>query len=1754
MTSRTWLTSFAVAVALTLSPGIGGTAAAVQPTVQPGPRAERNDSRQGRAVVVIPEDWKSTPPFAERFTAARAASNGGGGHRIDLAAIRFVTDGLVASDASGRRVFSPPDLSSFVQQLIRTAFAGGGTDLFIVQANSPKEQSTLRAWLASSGIGILDYIPDLAYLVRLTQAQLAAVKQRADVFWAGQFQPAFMVEPTLEYVILRDPAHQLKLRANFDATEYPDAETLGAALQATPLTVLDITRMDDSWSVRLQGRALDAYVVALLPGCEWVERFVDFHLDNNIARTSTSYPTGRGANPGPIMDVENVWNKGIRGEGQIAATADTGLSTGNLATLHQDFGNQSDPNNPMRVLRGYILNNRATWNDNQTAGGGHGTHTAGSIVGNGFRSGSTPNTSTFPATCFAGIAPKAQFEIQSVMYANGSLGGLPADLTTLFQTPYSDGVRVHSNSWGASSTGAYNVDSQNVDKFVWTNKDMVITFSAGNDAVDTTPSDGVCDTDSIGTPATAKNCITAGASEDYRPDYQYEYPSGTCNSNPTWNWFDAASYPTAPISSDLMADNANGMGAFSSRGPCADGRFKPDLVAPGIAIISTRTDVNQAFEQWGTCNIPAAQKTYYLSMGGTSMANPLTAGSAVLVREYYATGWHPNNSQVTHGAANAPDAFNPTAALVKATLINGAWDMTPGQYGTGTTTEIPPGWDGPHDLPNDVEGYGRVDLYHSLFPNLGYGANASRALEVHDVSPGLTTGASNSYTFTVTDNLNPLIVTLVWTDPYGATSAATELVNNLDLQVKAPGATTLYYVPNRKDQTTTTATDTLNNVEQVYVTTPAVGAWSITVNGTSVPGNGVSGTTMQPYALVISGISCGMGIPTGLTATAIGNNRIDLAWSAVGGAIEYHVFRSNASGGPYTQVATVAAPATTYSDLAVNGGNTYYYVVRSYGTSGNVCESGKSNEASATANGICTLPPAFAGLASVTTPTTTTCTLNLSWTAATPQCSGSSSVTYAVYRSTTTGFAPSASNRIALGLTGTTYADTNGLASGTTYYYVVRATDTSNGVEETNTVQRSGSPLGALAATTLYSENFDGWAAGSLANWTRAYYTGNASDWRGVMACAAHTGANIFRYGGTNCTNNTASNRHAIAWPPAVSIVTGSTTARLSFWHKRQFGAGDGAYMRLSLDGATFNVVPSSAIISGPYNGTANGLPAWTGTSTNYPAASSFMNSVVDLDAACNAIAGGSGGCAGRTVYIGFTVYTNATGNSDGWFLDDVTVTANVPQSCGTASSPVQAFTATARSGSVELQWVNPTGTYGSTMVRYRTDGTFPTSAADGALACNQPGPGAGAKDSCVHSGLTNGTTYYYSAFVNNGSGVYSSGDTVSARPFDTTGALKWAYSTGASSLTPPGIWPGAIGIGEVNSVSNDRMLHAMNPTSAGGDWPSGWYPLAMNGPSQGWPWMIDIPFGGATREIFVASQDGHVYCVNGDTGAQVWLNPPLLGDVIQDGTAGIFTGYGGAYDLVFACTRNATSDNKVFALNPATGAILWTFDNGGGTNGIGIISSAPWVDYTNKRLYFTSRARGGGSSRTVWCISFTNSVATACTGFKLPAVGDVDAAPTLFQPTGAPAERLYVGTNGGVVYALDKDTGDPIWSSALGDGAIKGYVMPAWGNDALYCTTNTKLWCLTDNVGSATQTWGSTMPGGATPSMPLLVGSKLLLGGSDGDLYQYDTTQNPPQYTRVQLGTGGAAAGSPSYDNVNGLVVVGTEAGIIYAVDRSKL
>jgi hypothetical protein len=87
-------------------------------------------------------------------------------------------------------------------------------------------------------------------------------------------------------------------------------------------------------------------------------------------------------------------------------------------------------------------------------------------------------------------------------------------------------------------------------------------------------------------------------------------------------------------------------------------------------------------------------------------------------------------------------------------------------------------------------------------------------------------------------------------------------------------------------------------------------------------------------------------IPTGLTATAAGSTQINLDWAdnpATDQVTSYNVYRSQTSGGPYTNAGS--ASASSYSDTGLTASTTYYYVVTAVNAFGS---SGYSDQASAT--------------------------------------------------------------------------------------------------------------------------------------------------------------------------------------------------------------------------------------------------------------------------------------------------------------------------------------------------------------------------------------------------------------------------------------------------------------------------------------------------------------------------------------------------------------------------------------------------------------------------------------------------------------------------------------------------------------------------------------------------------------------------------------------------------------------------------------
>jgi uncharacterized repeat protein (TIGR01451 family) len=494
----------------------------------------------------------------------------------------------------------------------------------------------------------------------------------------------------------------------------------------------------------------------------------------------------------------------------------------------------------------------------------------------------------------------------------------------------------------------------------------------------------------------------------------------------------------------------------------------------------------------------------------------------------------------------------------------------------------------------------------------------------------------------------------------------------------------------------------------------------------------------------------------------------------------------------------------------------------------------------------------------------------------------------------------------------------------------------------------------------------------------------------------------------------------------------------------------------------------------------------------------------------------------------------------------------------------VRFLTVTSTGGRNVIEWLNPIdAAYSSTEIRVRTD-TYPTSVTDGAWVCTQSAPGA--RDSYTHGSLTNGQTYYYAAYVHRSAApLVSPGRFVRGRPFFSAAPwpVKWAFSTGGFSVTPP-----TVGGAGVIATSNDLAVHAMARGPAGGEWPRGattaddWHPYQVGGPVQSRSPVVPITFGGANPVLFLGSQDGYVYAldaVRGGNAAPPWV-PSLAsgGKVVQAAPAGLFIGFGGAYDYLLVGTRDGTADNVFAALDPGTGAVLASFDDGGGPgNGIGIISSMAAVDYASPpRVFFTSHAKAGGSPGNLWCLQLTTtpSVFTGCTGWLGRAdLGDIDASPVLR------GGRIYVGgvASGGTVYSIDAATGNPTYDRTFvhGDGQVKGFVFPDRNSGDIYFATDNYVWSLSD-TGAPTMTnnfaSGLRLGTGVKPSTVLFVpgSTYVYAGGSDGKLYEIDVA-GAPDVKAVPLGDGVSVVGAPSLDRDYGLLHVGTEAGVFYAVEE---
>jgi serine protease AprX len=635
--------------------------------------------------------------------------------------------------------------------------------------------------LADLSVEIQEYVPENAYLCRYAPTDLTPIRALPFVLWANVYMQGFKLAPSLrasEPDGLRaltaapdtgwpaDESREVDVVVHDDVDPHQVAGEVAEAADITP-NALAAGR----GKVRLSVTEAQLDALTSLDAVHHVEAVPARKLFNNVAR--------------PIMHADvTIDGTDYQGEGEVVCVADSGFDTGSTTDVHPAFTG--------RVANLYGLGGRGNPGDADDPHG-HGTHVAGSVLGDGH--------SDSMGGAIQGTAPRATLVLQSMIDAGGGLGGIPIDLHDLFLPPYrDDDARVHTNSWGAETPGLpYDQSAKEIDDVVWNQPDLAICFAAGNDGIDGDHS-GRIDAESIGSQAAAKNCITVGASESQRPSIDLSYVQVS-----------KRAFPADPIASDLMADDADGLGAFSSRGPTQEGRLKPDVVAPGTSILST---LSRAVGHPSTLFGASSDPLFFFDTG-TSMATPLVAGCVAVLRE-----------TLRRNGTTAP-----SAALIKALLINGAVEL-PGQYS--------PSEAGPS--PNNDSGFGRVDLAGSVIiagedPNsdfveggpLAQGDEDSFTVKIPERSPGdggegPGLQSAGHATFKIT---------LVWTDPPGEA-----LQNDLDLILHTANGDERH-----GNMGVDRGFDRVNNVEQIVWTDIPPGDAKIVVRAARIT------RFSQPYAL-----------------------------------------------------------------------------------------------------------------------------------------------------------------------------------------------------------------------------------------------------------------------------------------------------------------------------------------------------------------------------------------------------------------------------------------------------------------------------------------------------------------------------------------------------------------------------------------------------------------------------------------------------------------------------------------------------------------------------------------------------------------------------------------------------------------------------------------------------------------------------------------------------------------------------------------
>jgi hypothetical protein len=728
-----------------------------------------------------------------------------------------------------------------VQTVRQTASSLPGKRMHLVQFVGPIKPEWRDA-LKQTGAEIVSYIPQNSYLVYGDASALGKLESLAVssgfVQWRGEYLDDYKIHPAARLVDARGNSRQPATDL-FAIQLVEDAEANPATLALIDRLKLEPVRrqyhMLHYVNVFVRLRPGDLTTLAAQPDVLSIQPYgepkkQDERQDQIVAGNLTeNVPSG----PGYL-----AWLKGLGftqaqfdDSGFVVDISDSGIDDGTTSPGHFTLYELGDTNNPSRVVYNRL---EGTPNEDSTIQGcdGHGNLNSHIVCAYNNQTNGFPQTDRAGYHYDLGVCPFVRVGSSVIFDPDTFTSPNYADLMS---DAYNDGARISNNSWGDADVGGqYNSDSQAYDALVRDaqpagsshaadgNQEMVILFSDSDDGPRSS---------TVSPPGTGKNVFTVGGTENVR-------------SMSTTNGGNNRAGDDGCLTPDSQADNANSIASFSGRGPCSDGRSKPDLVAPATHITGgapqsypppSPSGTGSALPCFltisaydiGICGVegsgdvassnffPVGQE-FFTESTGTSHSTPAVAGACALLRQYFI-------NQLL---------IPPSPAMTKAYLMNSTRYVT----GSGANDTL---W-------SNNQGMGELDLGMAF-------DGVSRILR-DELSSDVFTNSGQTLTFTgtINDPTKPFRVTLAWTDAPGSTTSG-GLDNDLDLTVSIGCNTYKGNVFKGDRSVAGGSADHLNNVESVFLPAGVTGDFIVTVTADNInsdalnTGSGVN----QDFALVV---------------------------------------------------------------------------------------------------------------------------------------------------------------------------------------------------------------------------------------------------------------------------------------------------------------------------------------------------------------------------------------------------------------------------------------------------------------------------------------------------------------------------------------------------------------------------------------------------------------------------------------------------------------------------------------------------------------------------------------------------------------------------------------------------------------------------------------------------------------------------------------------------------------------------------------